>query len=57
MVMAEITVSNSAPNVQNVSNCAPMRYRLKRKDIDPCGQKDIQVSKPEQDQIIDFKTF
>ena len=36
MVMAEITVSNSAPNVQNVSNCAPMRYRLKRKDIDPC---------------------
>ena len=36
MVWAEIHAdSNSDPNVQNTSNCAPMWYRLKRKDIDP----------------------
>ena len=36
MVWAEIHAdSNSDPNVQNTSNCAPMWYRLKQKDIDP----------------------
>ena len=29
--------SNSDPNVQKISNCAPMWHRLKRKDIYPCS--------------------